>query len=326
MNFGDIEVIPLAAESLGVRSLCTLVRTPDVSIVLDPSAALARRHDLEPHPLEYKELLVRLQKIFAAARQADVLSVSHYHHDHVRAGFTDFQYLLSSKEELLRMVEGKTVLAKHNREHINASQRQRGLSFESAVSNVVKALHWADGRQFRFGSTVVEYSRPLPHGADGSPLGYVLATVIRHGGHAIVFAPDVQGPISPSSLHYLQSIDADMAIIGGPPTYLPIFDTLQSQLALDSLIALTRVIPYIIVDHHLIRDINWQNWLQPVVNTALHNNHRVLTAAEAAGEANRPLESRRRQLYKESPPSPDFIEWTESRDAWKKSHAPPHCW
>ncbi len=326
MKFGDIEVYPLAAESMGVRSLCTLVQTPDVRIVLDPSAALARRYSVDPHPLEYLELKSRLEKIFAAAREADVLSVSHYHHDHVRPGFRDFQYLLSSREELLRMVEGKTVLAKHSREYINASQRQRALSFERDVYDSVESLEWADGRQFQFGSTTIEYSRPLPHGADGSPLGYVIATVIRHDDNAVLFAPDVQGPVSISSLHYLQSIRADIAIIGGPPTYLAGLDEQQSQLAMSSLVALAKIFPCLVIDHHLTRDINWQTWLQPIIDTALRNSHRVLTAAEAAGEANRPLECRRRQLYRESPPSDEFRAWLEATDDWKRSHIPPNVW
>jgi len=87
MHLNEIEIIPVAAESLGVRSLCTFVRTPDVSILFDPSAALANRFALEPHPLEYQELAHTLATIRRHAEESDILSVSHYHYDHIRPGF-----------------------------------------------------------------------------------------------------------------------------------------------------------------------------------------------------------------------------------------------
>ncbi|MHA1939933.1 MAG: hypothetical protein ACW97O_17140 [Candidatus Thorarchaeota archaeon] len=62
MQIGEIEVVPLAAESLGVRSFCTLVKTPDLRLVLDPSAALAMRERLEPHPFEYQTLIKSLDR------------------------------------------------------------------------------------------------------------------------------------------------------------------------------------------------------------------------------------------------------------------------
>jgi len=40
------------AESLGVRSLATLVKTPDVKVFVDAGALLGMRSYLLPHPLE----------------------------------------------------------------------------------------------------------------------------------------------------------------------------------------------------------------------------------------------------------------------------------
>ena len=87
MKLGEIEINPLAAESLGVRSLCTHVVTPDISILFDPSVALAKRYNLEPHPTEYLALKRTLSNIFQVATDSDILSISHYHFDHVRPGF-----------------------------------------------------------------------------------------------------------------------------------------------------------------------------------------------------------------------------------------------
>ena len=48
-----MRVKPLAFESLGVRSMSTLVEVDDLNIVIDPSISLApNRFRLPPHPVE----------------------------------------------------------------------------------------------------------------------------------------------------------------------------------------------------------------------------------------------------------------------------------
>jgi predicted metallo-beta-lactamase superfamily hydrolase len=43
----------LGTESLGVRGLCTIVRTRDRNVIIDPGVALGfRRHGLMPHPAQ----------------------------------------------------------------------------------------------------------------------------------------------------------------------------------------------------------------------------------------------------------------------------------
>jgi predicted metallo-beta-lactamase superfamily hydrolase len=71
-----IRVVPLAAESLGVRSMCTLVETPDVRILLDAGVSLCpSRFGLPPHPLEYKAIIEARRRIAEAAEMADVVTV-----------------------------------------------------------------------------------------------------------------------------------------------------------------------------------------------------------------------------------------------------------
>ena len=142
MNLDDIEITPLAAESIGVRSLSTFIRTPDVSILLDPSAALARRSGLEPHPLEYRLLQKCLNEIRTKSQEADILSISHYHYDHVRPGFLNCLYNLSTRDERKEMFSDKTIFAKDNRENINNSQRRRAYFFQKDVRPICKSLDW----------------------------------------------------------------------------------------------------------------------------------------------------------------------------------------
>lgn len=323
MLIGDIEIVPLAAESLGVRSFCTLVKTPDLCIVLDPSAALAMRGRLEPHPIEYQTLIKSLERIFVESRNADVLSISHYHYDHVRPGFTDFRYNLSSREELLRIFEGKVILAKDNRENINASQRRRGFYFEKDVQPISEEICWSDGMTFDFGASKVICSKPLFHGPPDTKLGYVVATTIEYEGHSVMFAPDLQGPIAQEDLAYILSSSPNLLIVGGPPLYLKKFEERHRKSAFQSLTKLVSEIPIVVIDHHLMRSKDWPNWLSPIKSAAEGMGNQIMSIAELLGEQNRCLESMRPVLYSAHPPRSEFLRWIDATDEYKKSNLPP---
>lgn len=323
MKIGDIDITPIAAESLGTRSLCTRVVTPDVAILFDPSAALAKRYNLEPHPDEYLALQNALESIERSASETKVLSISHYHYDHVRPGFENHVYNLSKKNERSRMFSGKVVLIKDNRDQINPSQRRRGFYFEKDVKDVVDKIEWADNRVFRFGETTVTYSPPLHHGPLKSPLGFVLATLVEHAGVRFMFAPDVQGPIVQDTLQYVLQMAPDLLIIGGPPIYLTRFKESERTLAQSSLIVLASTIPTLVVDHHLLRSINWEEWMGPVYTSSEKSGNRVLTMAELAGRKNMTLEAEREVIYENNPPSEEFMKWAQASDEYKLKHPAP---
>ena len=74
-----MKITPLAADSLGARSMATLVETPDVRILIDPSVRLGPyRYDLPPHETEEERQRTLWRSIRDAAKRADVLTVSHY--------------------------------------------------------------------------------------------------------------------------------------------------------------------------------------------------------------------------------------------------------
>jgi predicted metallo-beta-lactamase superfamily hydrolase len=323
MEFGSIKVTPLAAESMGTRSLCTDVITPDLHLVLDPSAALAKRYNLEPHPLEYLALHNQLKAIRTSSEKADALSISHYHYDHVRPGFTNHLYNLSTREKRRELFESKLVFAKDNRENINPSQRRRGFYFEKDVKEVVKKIEWSDNKVFEFGDTKVTFSPPLPHGPANTRLGFVVAATIECGEKRFLFAPDVQGPLEQDSLRYFLSMNPDLAIVGGPPVYLTRFTKSEKERALFSLISLVSAIPTLVIDHHLLRDSKWTDWIDPVMNAAERVGNRVLTMAELGGHEITTYEAHREDLYKRSPPSEEFIHWTQATEEYKMKHAPP---
>lgn len=107
-------------DSFGAKSSATLVKTDDVSILIDPGVAVM--HPSFPAPLAkkvwWKEKGIR--EIERAAREADVIVISHYHWDH---------FLPKN----LEIYENKLVLAKNPNQYINDSQRQRALDFYSKI-------------------------------------------------------------------------------------------------------------------------------------------------------------------------------------------------
>jgi len=126
----SIRVVPLAAESLGVRSMCTFVETPDVKVLVDAGVSLGPfRLGFPPHPREYKALKAARKRIADAARKAEVVTISHYHFDHHTPSYTDWFLHWSSDEAARQIYEGKVVLAKSYRDNVNFSQRHRGWVF-----------------------------------------------------------------------------------------------------------------------------------------------------------------------------------------------------
>ena len=178
---GPLKVVPLAAESLGTRSMATAVETPDCRILLDPGVSLApTRHGLAPHPLEIRRMNAHWAAVRRQAARADVLVVTHYHYDH----FDPTEPGLFA---------GKTALLKHPEQAVNASQRQRARAFLRALGRLPREVVFADGGTFRFGETVIRCSPAVPHGPTAR-LGHVFQVSVRHGGACFLFTSDIQGP------------------------------------------------------------------------------------------------------------------------------------
>ncbi len=287
-----LRVVPLAFESMGVRSQATLVETPDLRVVIDPSVALGPlRFGLPPHPVELEREEALRKRVFEEARRADVLVVSHYHHDH----FDPFEPGLA---------EGKTLYLKHPTEAINRSQKRRAADFLKALGEGPKKIELADGRTFRHGKTALTFSPPVFHGTDDR-LGYVLEVCVEHGGERMVFASDVQGPPRGDQFEFMLRSRPDLLLTDGPMTYM--LGYRYPQEALDASIGhLCRLVKEtevetLIADHHFLRDAQYGDHLGAVRQTAKERDVKVVTAAEFAGRPVEPLEARRRELYQAKP-------------------------
>jgi predicted metallo-beta-lactamase superfamily hydrolase len=307
--------------------MCTLVETPDVAILLDAGVSLCPyRFSLPPHPIEFKTIAELRRSIAEAADKAEVVTISHYHFDHHTPSYEDWLVNWTEAHETARQIyQGKKVLMKNPREKINASQRQRAWLFQKTGGKYAKALETADAKTFAFGKeTVLRFSEAVPHGPDNSMLGWVVMALVECHGERFMFAPDVQGPMSTHTLELIKAAKPQVIMVGGPPFYLGGFkvDEAQLQVGLRNLTEVVETVPLTVLEHHALRGEAWQQRTKQVYDTAVKTGHNVVTAAEFAGYENNFLESRRKMLYVENPPSKEFEKWMRE-GLTEKSHAKP---
>ena len=133
----SIKVAPLAAESFGARSMCTLVETPDATFLLDAGVSLCPwRFGLPPHPVEFQTIARLRRKIAEAADEADVVTVSHYHFDHHTPLFEDWVVNWTEANATAQQIyRGKTVLVRiRGSKSTRANGSGRGFSRRQAAN------------------------------------------------------------------------------------------------------------------------------------------------------------------------------------------------
>ena len=139
-----------------------------------------------------------------------------------------------------------------------------------------------------------------------------------------MFAPDVQGPIATRTLELIQAAKPQAIMIGGPPLYLSFrIDEAQLQTGLQNLAAIAGNVPLTIMEHHVLRDEQWQQKTQQVYAAAQKAEHQVVTAAEYAGQDNTFLEFNRKRLYADCPPPEEFRKWLREGSKAKSIGKPP---
>ncbi|MEM2381699.1 MAG: MBL fold metallo-hydrolase [Candidatus Nezhaarchaeales archaeon] len=281
-------IIPLAFDSFGTRSMSVFVETDDLKILIDPGVSLAPlRYGLEPHPLEWQRLNEAWEDIKRYAEEADVLIVTHYHYDH-------------HDPDAPELYEGKTVFVKHPTENINLSQRGRAAFFLEAIRGRPKRLEIADAKGFQLGKTSISFSRPLCHGVNPR-LGYVVGVSVKSGNEGFLHTSDVEGPPLEEQVRFILEEKPDVLFVDGPMTYMLgfrySFKSLESSNA-NLVKAVKEVVPHtLVLDHHLLRDLNYKLRMKPVYEAAESLGVKVVTAAEFYGRKVEMLEALRKELY-----------------------------
>ena len=277
-----MKVIPLAADSLGVRSMATYVEVGGTGILIDPGATLAAsRFSLPPAAEEWDALRRANDRISAYAARASLVFVSHYHEDHFRSDAATYV--------------GRTVLVKDPRRMVAGQQAKRGAELWAMLGAEARPVI-ADGYEMLEHALELRVSPPLPHGVDGTMMGSVVALAVsdRAERERFVFASDVQGPLSGVAAAWLIRQRPTLVYLAGPPAYIEReIGTAVIERGIDNLI---RVIEATgcraIMDHHAVRDAAFGARFERLWSTG-----RVVTAAEYVGRPLAALESRRHQLW-----------------------------
>jgi predicted metallo-beta-lactamase superfamily hydrolase len=276
-------IVPLAADSLGVRSMATYVECGQTRILIDPGVSLGEsRFNLPPADAEWEAFKRANDRISAYALRAGVIFISHYHEDH-------FRYDPA-------MYDDRTVWAKDPNRMLGARQAGRAARLWQALDGRCR-LDSAEGRRLETLDVVLTASPPLPHGADGALLGYVIALTVtdRREGTRFVHASDVQGPLSPVATAYLIRERPTLLYLSGPPSYLE--SQLGAAVIERGIANLHRIIEAtgcrVILDHHAIRQENYGERFGRLWDTG-----QVVTAAQFMGQPDAPLEATRYLLWR----------------------------
>ena len=291
-----MKVIPLAFESMGVRSMATFVET-DQKILIDPGTSIApKRFGYPPWKDEFDALYETRARIGEYAEKADIVTISHYHHDH----YTPFElgkFLDSSPNAAEKLYKGKKLFIKHPTSKINKSQQKRASDFLKNLKDLDCEVSYADGNSFEVGDTSIKFSEPLPHGSQGSKLGYVVAVTIRWDGKTFMHASDVQGPIYDEAKNVILEEKPDMLILSGPPVYLAGYAVERKDIekARSNLIEIAEQIPEVVVDHHLLRSTRYLKFIESVEK---ESGSKIRVASQIIVKEPNLLEARRKQFYR----------------------------
>ncbi len=262
-----------------------------------------------------------------SANQAQVVTISHYHFDHHTPSYEDWLVNWTQPIQTARQIyQQKQVLIKNPKEQINNSQRERAEMFQRTGGRYAKTLEFADGRTFCFGSdTILRFSEAVFHGSEDSMLGWVIMVTVDYQRERFMFAPDVQGPMSQHTFEIIMAEHPDVLMLGGPPFYLEGTKITENQLlmATENLKKIVQIVPMTIIEHHALRDADWQIKAASIFKAAFEANHYVVTAAEYAGKENLFLESMRSQLYAKYPHSKEFEKWMNLNGMNQSQTRPP---
>ncbi|MCX8169159.1 MAG: hypothetical protein N3E39_02965 [Candidatus Methanomethylicia archaeon] len=281
-------IIPLGFDSFGVRSMATYVETDDVKLLIDPGVSLAPlRYGLEPHPLELQRMDEVWSDIENYSSISDILIITHYHYDHHDPYMT-------------QIYNGKIVIIKNPNENINFSQMKRAKYFLEKIKNLPSKILIADGNIYRFGDTILSFSKAVFHGTN-SKLGFVVEVSVKSGGEKFLYTSDVEGPSIEDQVNFILNEKPQILFVDGPMTYMLgyRYSRKSLELSIENIIKIINLncIETMVLDHHLLRDLKFRDHISRVYDIAKDFNCKIITAAEFCGRSIEMLEAHRRNLY-----------------------------
>lgn len=289
----DIRV--LSAESLGTRGLCSLVRTGERGILIDPAMALGyQREGLLPHPVQVAAGEDARERILEAVKSASDIVISHFHGDHVPlAEANPFQMSL---QDFVSSLENK---AEWWMNSLPPDAGKAGRRFR----DIRDAVDCEDRLCYGKTDGGISFSRPVPHGFAETFMGRVMMTRIEDGHEVFVHASDIQ-LLSDGAVKQILEWAPSILLVSGPPLYRDLSSAEVAD-ARGRALMLAANIGVCIFDHHLLRCLEGEKWLDSL---AAESPKEVISAAEFMGRPRRLLEARRAELYEKFTVTEDWHE------------------
>ncbi|MEM1557926.1 MAG: hypothetical protein QXG12_04990, partial [Thermoproteota archaeon] len=183
---------------------------------------------------------------------------------------------------------------------INFNQRTRARIFLEKIRPIAAQVLTADGREYFFGETSLEFSHPVPHGPDDH-LGYVVELRVKDSSQSFLFTSDVQGFPLDSQIKFVIDKKPDVIFVDGPSTYMLginyTIEALEASLR-NTVRVMKEAFPsIIIIDHHLLRDLGWKNYFENLFKEAEKTDVILKTVARYLNVETNQLEALRKQLY-----------------------------
>ncbi|TET91836.1 MAG: hypothetical protein E3J35_00845 [Methanomassiliicoccales archaeon] len=283
-----MKIIPISADSLGTRSMATFVETKDCNIFIDPSVRLApKRFGLPPHKIEKERKREHWKEIKECVRKSDVLIVTHYHFDH-------------HNPDAPSIYRRKTALLKDYQNKINRNQQMRAKRFIRKLGDYPKEILPADGKTFEFGRTLIEFSKPVPHGPT-LRMGWVVEVAVTDEEQTFVHTSDIQGASVKSQLEFILKSNPRTILMDGPFSVLMMADQgrplKSSERNIIKIIRKTDVKDFLI-DHHFVREEEYRDRIPKIFEVAKEEVVNLQTCAGYLGRKDDLLEAKRKKLYK----------------------------
>jgi len=288
-----MEVTPIAFDSFGVRSMATLVKVSDKTILLDPGLSVSqRRFNLPPTGIELNILNLLKKKIVSLSKDVNVIIISHFHTEHYTPPF---------ETDATSIYKEKVIFAKDRHAKCNFDQRRDGKKFELFAKKIAKDFDFVDGKTKELDNIQFRFSEPIWHGQEGTTDGYVLLTTIDYKGKRILHAPDVIGPINNAATEHIIKEDPEILILDGPETEESnvSYSYLLLKKAEENLIRILMETgtKKIILDHHLVRSLDYVKKIKGVLKIAKELNKELITAAEFCNRPINLLEAKREMIW-----------------------------
>jgi len=283
-----VKIIPIGADSMGVRSMATFVETSgNVKIIIDPGVALApERFDLAPHPVEKWMFNQVVERIKLYIRIADIVIITNYNPEH----FYDISYTMYHKKHLL---------LKNPNTNIPAVQRNRAFGFIKYAKNKLCRLSVADNASININGVTCKFSPPFFTGKEKKDT--CIMVEIEDEINSLLFSSCVNGFEDPGIYNYLKNTSPDILYLDGPD--VSTIKTVDEESAVNEkfrrISSVLEKLPVteLILDHHIKRSVEWEKYITDIEAVAVTKNIKITSASQLRGEEETLLEARRNVLY-----------------------------